>query len=43
VAARLPPWRLERQPRLWERYLTIVLDGVRPEGATPLRHGPPGA
>jgi AcrR family transcriptional regulator len=41
VAARLPAWRLERQPQLWERYLDVVLDGLRPASATPLRHEPP--
>jgi AcrR family transcriptional regulator len=41
VAARLPAWRLERQPGLWRRYLGVVLDGLRPDGATALRHAPP--
>ncbi len=41
VAARLPAWRLERQPELWRRYLSVVLDGVRPEAATPLAHPAP--
>jgi AcrR family transcriptional regulator len=36
VAARLPRWRLAEQPGLWRRYLAIVLDGLRPEGATRL-------
>jgi AcrR family transcriptional regulator len=36
VAARLPRWRLEENPDLWRRYLTIVLDGLRPEGASRL-------
>ena len=36
VAARLSPWRLERNPDLWRRYLGVVLDGLRSEGATPL-------
>ena len=39
VAARLPRWKLEQQPEVWRRYLAIVVDGLRPEGATPL---PPG-
>lgn len=26
---------------LWKRYLQIILDGLRPEGATKLRPGPP--
>ena len=41
VAARLPAWRLERQPDLWRRYLGVVLDGVRPAAATKLPHPPP--
>jgi AcrR family transcriptional regulator len=36
VAARLPRWRLEKEPDVWRRYLTIVLDGLRPEGASRL-------
>ncbi|KRC48895.1 MULTISPECIES: TetR/AcrR family transcriptional regulator [unclassified Nocardioides] len=28
-------------PHLWERYLGIVFDGLRPEGAHPLRPDPP--
>jgi AcrR family transcriptional regulator len=40
VAARLPAWRLERQPGLWRRYLGVVLDGLRPDGATALGHAP---
>jgi AcrR family transcriptional regulator len=36
VAARLPRTRLEREPEVWRRYLGIVLDGLRPDGATPL-------
>ena len=41
VAARLPAWRLERQPELWRRYLAVVLDGVRPPAAHPLPHPAP--
>ena len=41
VAARLPAVRLDQQPDLWRRYLGVVLDGVRPEAATPLRHPRP--
>jgi AcrR family transcriptional regulator len=41
VAARLPAWRLERQPELWRRYLALLADGLRPEGARPLGHEPP--
>jgi hypothetical protein len=26
---------------IWKRYLGIILDGLRPEGATKLRPGPP--
>jgi AcrR family transcriptional regulator len=26
---------------LWKRYLGVILDGIRPEGATKLRPGPP--
>ena len=36
VAARLSSWKLERNPDLWKRYLGVVLDGLRPEGATRL-------
>jgi AcrR family transcriptional regulator len=43
VAARLPRWRLEREPELWRRYLAVVLDGVRAEAAHPLPHPPPRA
>ncbi|MFD5826003.1 TetR/AcrR family transcriptional regulator [Lentzea sp. NPDC060358] len=28
-------------PDLWERYLAILFDGLRPEGAHPLPHPPP--
>lgn len=38
VAARLPRWKLEESPDVWRRYLSVVLDGLRPDGATPL-HG----
>ncbi len=41
VAARLPAWRLAREPELWRRYLAVVLDGLRPEGAHALPHPPP--
>jgi len=40
IAARLPRWKLEEEPLVWRRYLGVVLDGLRPEGATPL---PPAA
>jgi hypothetical protein len=29
------------RPDLWRRYLGVILDGIRPEGATKLRPGPP--
>ncbi len=29
-------------PDLWRRYLAIIFDGLRPEGAHPLPHPPPG-
>jgi AcrR family transcriptional regulator len=29
-------------PGLWQRYLAIIFDGLRPEGAHPLPHPPPG-
>jgi AcrR family transcriptional regulator len=41
VAARLPGWRLDCQPELWTRYLALLFDGLRPEGARPLVHPPP--
>jgi AcrR family transcriptional regulator len=41
VAARMPRWRVEAQPELWTRYLALALDGMRPEAATDLPHGPP--
>jgi AcrR family transcriptional regulator len=43
LAGKLPRWRLEREPELWRRFLAIVLDGLRPEGAHPLPHPPPAA
>lgn len=30
-------------PDLWRRYLAIIFDGLRPEGARPLPHPPPAA
>ena len=41
VAARMPPWRLEREPDLWRRYLSVIVDGMRPEAAHPIEHPPP--
>jgi hypothetical protein len=28
-------------PDLWQRYLAIIFDGLRPEGARPLPQPPP--
>jgi AcrR family transcriptional regulator len=39
--ARLPAWRLEEQPRLWERYLAVTLDGLRAEAARGVLPGEP--
>jgi AcrR family transcriptional regulator len=41
VAARLPSWRLDHQPELWTRYLALLFDGLRPDGAHELEHEPP--
>lgn len=30
-------------PGLWRRYLAIIFDGLRPDGASPLPHPPPAA
>jgi AcrR family transcriptional regulator len=30
-------------PDLWRRYLAIIFDGLRPDGASPLPHPPPAA
>ena len=44
VLSKLPPYRLEEQPRLWERYLAVVLDGLRAGAASgPLPHRAPRA
>jgi AcrR family transcriptional regulator len=32
---------LDASPDLWRRYLAIIFDGLRPEGAHPLPHPPP--
>ena len=29
-------WALETEPEVWRRYFAVVLDGLRPEGATQL-------
>jgi hypothetical protein len=36
MLSRIPPHRLEREPEVWRRWLTLMLDGLRPEGAHPL-------
>jgi hypothetical protein len=41
VAARLPDWKLDQQPELWTRYLALLIDGLRPEGAHELDHAAP--
>jgi AcrR family transcriptional regulator len=41
VAARLPAWKLDQQPELWTRYLALLIDGLRPEGAHELDHAAP--
>jgi hypothetical protein len=28
-------------PGLWRRYLALIFDGLRPDGASPLPHPPP--
>ena len=33
----------DASPDLWQRYLAIIFDGLRPEGAHPLPHPPPTA
>ena len=33
----------DASPDLWQRYLAIIFDGLRPEGAHPLPHPPPAA
>lgn len=40
IAAKIPRWRLEHQPELWRRYLSIVFDGLRPAAAHALPHPP---
>jgi AcrR family transcriptional regulator len=41
MLSRLPPQRLEQEPDIWRRWLGLMLDGLRPEGAHPLPHPPP--
>jgi AcrR family transcriptional regulator len=33
----------DASPDLWQRYLAIIFDGLRPQGAHPLPHPPPAA
>jgi AcrR family transcriptional regulator len=40
MMSRLPPWQLEQEPDIWRRYLGLMLDGLRPDGAHPLPHPP---
>jgi AcrR family transcriptional regulator len=40
---RLPPAMVEANPEIWRRYFAIIMDGLRPEGATALPYGPPAA
>jgi AcrR family transcriptional regulator len=42
-AGRMPRWRSEAEPDLWRRYLGLMLDGLRPEGAHALPHPPAAA
>ncbi len=36
MLSRIPEQRLERDPQAWRRWLALMLDGLRPEGAHPL-------
>jgi hypothetical protein len=40
VATMQSPWPGVR-PDLWKRYARVILDGLRPEGASQLRPGAP--
>jgi AcrR family transcriptional regulator len=40
---RMPPDRDDVDPRLWRRYMAVVLDGLRVQGAGELPVGPPRA
>jgi AcrR family transcriptional regulator len=40
MLSRLPPWQLAQEPDVWRRYLGLMLDGLRPDGAHPLPHPP---
>jgi AcrR family transcriptional regulator len=40
IVARVPPSAREVDPRIWERFLGVVLDGLRPESAHALPRAP---
>jgi AcrR family transcriptional regulator len=40
MLSRLPAWQLAQEPEVWTRYLGLMLDGLRPEGAHRLPHPP---
>lgn len=40
MISRLPAWQLQQEPDIWRRYLGLMLDGLRPDGARPLPHPP---
>ncbi len=40
MLSRLAPWQLAQEPDIWRRYLGLMLDGLRPDGARPLPHPP---
>jgi len=40
IVTRVPASARETDPRIWERYLAIVLDGLRAEPASPLPRAP---
>ena len=40
MISRIPAWQLEQEPEIWRRYLALMLDGLRPQGARPLPHPP---
>ena len=41
AVAEAPAKQPEAPPDLWRRYLAIIFDGLRPEGAHPLPHPAP--
>jgi AcrR family transcriptional regulator len=40
MISRIPAWQLAQEPDIWRRYLALMLDGLRPDGARPLPHPP---